>query len=156
MASHLNWVVTSFPVKEEPGIGHAVLSSDAARLCRFIFPRLRVRIGQKRVDLAAGAHQALTRAFRSERPGLTLPRDGPSSFMIFVPLWSMRLQIPEIFRGVHVQEHPPLRVKGAENLGRDLEELLARIELLDLQAVPIEEASDHRERPAGIDGVERL
>ena len=47
------------------------------------------------------------------------------------------MQIPEIFRGVDIQEHPPLRVKGAENLGGNLEELLARIELLDLQAVPI-------------------
>ena len=72
------------------------------------------------------------------------------------PGGSIRLQIPEIFRGVDIQEHPPRRVKGAENLGGIFEELLARIEFFDLQAVPIEEAPDNRETPAGVDGVERL
>ena len=66
------------------------------------------------------------------------------------------MQIPEILRGVEIQEHPPLRVKGAENLGGNFEEPVTRIELFDLQAVPIEEAPDSRETPAGIDGVERL
>jgi hypothetical protein len=50
------------------------------------------------------------------------------------------MQIPEIFRGVDIQEHPPLRVKGAENLGGNLEEPVPRIEFFDLQVVPIRQS----------------
>ncbi len=65
------------------------------------------------------------------------------------------MQIPEIFRGVDIQEHPPLRVKGAENLGGNLEEPVTRIELFDLQAVPIgnQSAASGPAPAAGVEGL---
>ena len=48
---------------------------------------------------------------------------------------SMQRDVAKIFRGVYIQGHPSLQVKGANNLGRNLQDLLALIKLPDLQQV---------------------